>query len=172
MKITIRHAEPQDTEAIHAIYTQPEVVRGTLQLPFSPTSKQRKRLEEAREGVYVLVSEVEGVVVGHLALYTFPNSPRRRHAGGLGMAVHDGRQMKGIGSALLQAALDLADNWLGLTRLELEVFTDNEPAVHLYLKHGFEIEGTRPMYALREGEYADVYVMGRLRSPVASSANG
>jgi putative acetyltransferase len=165
MKITIRHAELEDSQALHDIYIQPEVVKGTLQLPFSSISQQRRRIEKDLDSVFVLVAEVDGEIVGHLSLYTFPNSPRRRHAGGLGMAVHDAWQGQGIGSALMQAALDLADNWLGLSRLELEVFVDNDPAVHLYIKSGFEIEGTRPMYALRDGEFADVFVMGRVRSP-------
>ena len=48
------------------------------------------------------------------------------------MAVRDDWQGKGAATALLQAAIDLADKWLNLTRLELEVYTDNEPAIRLY----------------------------------------
>ena len=51
----------------------------------------------------------------------------------------------------MQAALDLADNWLNLTRLELEVYTDNEAAIQLYKKFGFTIEGTLAQYAFRMG---------------------
>jgi len=81
-------------------------------------------------------------VVGQPGLYTFPNHPCRRHVGQIGMAVRDDWQGKGVGSALMDAAIDLAENWLNLTRLELDVFTDNEPAIHLYKKFGFSIEGT------------------------------
>ncbi len=41
--------------------------------------------------------------------------------------------------------LDLADTWLMLVRIELGVFTDNEKAIKLYEKFGFEIEGTKSM---------------------------
>jgi putative acetyltransferase len=58
------------------------------------------------------------------------------------MGVRDDWQGKGVGSALMRAALDLADNWLGLRRLELNVHADNERAIALYRKFGFEIEGT------------------------------
>jgi putative acetyltransferase len=47
--------------------------------------------------------------------------------------------------------------------LELEVYTDNEPAVRLYQKFGFEIEGTAIQYAFRDGQYVDLYLMARLR---------
>jgi putative acetyltransferase len=43
------------------------------------------------------------------------------------------------------------------------VYTDNEPAVRLYKKFGFEIEGTLKKYAYRDGEYVDVYAMARFR---------
>jgi putative acetyltransferase len=41
------------------------------------------------------------------------------------MAVRDDWQSRGVGTALMEAALDLADNWLNLTRIELSVYTDN-----------------------------------------------
>lgn len=80
------------------------------------------------------------------------------------MAVHDAWHGRGIGGALLDAALDLADNWLNLSRLELQVFTDNEPALRLYRGRGFDVEDTLRQYALRDGCLADVYSMARLRS--------
>jgi hypothetical protein len=33
MEITVRHAEPDDTEAIHRILSGPRAMAGTLQLP-------------------------------------------------------------------------------------------------------------------------------------------
>ncbi len=63
----------------------------------------------------------------------------------------------------MQAAVDLADKWLNLERLELDVYTDNEPALRLYQKFGFVIEGTLVRFAFRDGRYADAYMMARLR---------
>jgi putative acetyltransferase len=63
----------------------------------------------------------------------------------------------------MQAAMEVADKWLNLLRLELEVYADNAPAVRLYQKSGFVIEGTLVRYAYRAGEYVDVYTMARLR---------
>jgi putative acetyltransferase len=63
----------------------------------------------------------------------------------------------------MQAGIDLADNWLNLRRLELEVFVDNEPAIQLYKKFGFTIEGTLVEFAFRDGRYVDTFTMARLR---------
>ena len=164
MTITVRRTEPGDYEAVQRIYTGPNAIRGTLQLPFPSVEQWRKRLAEPPEGLYSLVACVENnEVVGQLALNTFPSRPRRRHVGQLGMAVRDDWQSKGVGTALMQAAVDLADKWLALTRLELNVFTDNAPAIRLYEKFGFTIEGALVDYAFRDGQYADTYTMARLR---------
>lgn len=164
MNISIRRAEPTDYEAICQIFAGPKVVWGTLQLPFPSAETWRKRLADPPEGIFSLVACVESDVVGQLDLYTFPLHPRRRHTGQIGMAVHDDWQGKGVGAALLQAAIDLADRWMNLLRLELEVYTDNEPALRLYKKFGFVVEGTLAQFAYRDGQFVDVYKMARLKS--------
>jgi putative acetyltransferase len=138
-----------------------------LQLPFPAAELWRKRLAEPSEDRFSLVACVEDEVVGQLGLGTYPNSPRRRHVGHIGMAVRDDWQGKGVGTALMQAAVDLADRWLNLTRLELSVYVDNAPAIRLYEKFGFTIEGTLVQYAFRDGQYVDTYTMARLRPPLA-----
>jgi L-phenylalanine/L-methionine N-acetyltransferase len=160
---TIRRAEPTDAEAMRKIYEYPNVIRGTLQLPFPSAENWRKRLAEPPDGAFRLVACVENEVIGQSGLHTFPNRPRRRHAGQLGISVRDDWQGKGAGTALMQAMVNLADKWLNLSRLELDVYTDNDPAIHLYQKFGFVIEGTHLRYAFRDGEFVDVYSMARLR---------
>jgi putative acetyltransferase len=77
--------------------------------------------------------------------------------------VRDDWQGKGVGTALMQEAVNLADKWLNLIRLELEVYTDNEPAIRLYKKFGFIIEGTLAQYSFRDGQFVDSHLMARLR---------
>lgn len=161
---TIRRAEPADAEAMRQIFEYPNVIRGTLQLPYPSAETWRKRLAEPPDGTFNLLACVENEVIGQLGLHTFPHYPRRRHVGQIGMAVRDDWQGKGAGSALMHAMLDLADQWLNLSRIELEVYTDNQPAIHLYEKFGFVTEGTHHQFAYRDGPFVDVHAMARLRS--------
>lgn len=161
--LQIRHAEPDDYRAVYEIYRCPKAFAGTLQLPYPSLENWRQRLAVPGDGTYNLVAVVGDRAVGLLGLHTFPNRPRRRHAGTIGMGVHDEWQGKGIGTALMRAGVDLADKWLNLTRLELEVYTDNEPAIRLYERFGFEREGRLRQHAFRDGRYVDSYLMARLR---------
>ena len=163
INFTVRRAEPEDYKSMHQIFTNPKVIRGTLQLPFPSAELWRKRLAEPPEGTFNLLACVEDEIIGQLGLHTFPNHPRRRHAGQIGMAVRDDWHGKGAGTALMGAAVDLADKWLNLMRLELDVYTDNEPAIRLYQKFGFVIEGTLVNYAYRDGQFVDTYTMARVR---------
>ena len=164
--ILVRHSEPTDAEDVWKIYQQPRVIRGTLQLPCPSLERWKERLADRQEGFFSLVADAEGEVIGHLGLEVFPHW-RRRHGGRLGMAVHDHWQGRGVGSSLMKAALDLADGWLGLTRLELDVYPDNESAVALYQKFGFETEGRQRDAVFREGKLIDVLLMARLRAATA-----
>lgn len=161
MDVTIRRLEPNDYEAMQKIFAGPKVVWGTLQLPYPSIEIWRNRIAEVPNDMFRLAAMVGTEMAGQLDVFTSPNHPRRKHAGQIGMAVRDDFQGQGVGSALMQAATDLADHWLNLQRLELEVYCDNEPAVQLYKKFGFEVEGAMKGYAFRAGEYVDVYAMAR-----------
>ena len=160
--ISVRAREPRDIEALHEVMSCPGVVHGTMQLPLRSLEGRREQYNQSRPDMHSLVAEVDGRVVGQLGLF-LESAARRRHVGNVGMAVHDDFQGRGIGSAMMAAALELADNWLNLHRIELEVYTDNPAAIRLYEKFGFVIEGTLRHFAFRNGEYVDAYKMGRVR---------
>src|SRR5205085_10105682 len=108
-----------------------------------------------------------GKVVGAINLRV--GMGRGSHVGEVDLAVHDAYQGQGIGKMLLLAVIDLADNWLNLVRLEVNVYTDNERAIHLFKRFDFEVEGRKRCGAFRRGAYIDSYIMGRVR-PQGSQA--
>jgi putative acetyltransferase len=163
VKVVVRRAEPDDYEAFWRTFKDESVYSGTLQEPLPSREAWRKRLAEPVEGDYLLVASINGEVVGNAGLHQSSKRPRRAHAMWIGMTVREDLQGKGVGTALMQALVDLADGWLNVFRLELTVFVDNKRAIALYRKFGFEIEGTHKAYALRAGEYVDAHFMARIR---------
>jgi putative acetyltransferase len=163
MEYIVRPSMSTDIDAVTRILGGPLAAAGTLHIPYESPDVRRKRMESPQAGSYSLVAcTPDGEVVGTLSLHVNPR-PRRSHAADLGMAVRDDWQGKGVGSALLMAACDLADRWLPVTRIELTVYVDNAPAIALYEKFGFEREGVLRQFALRDGRYVDAYSMARLR---------
>jgi putative acetyltransferase len=162
--LLIRRARAADAEDFRQMMAEPEVYAGLLQLPMPSVEMWRKRLaesEEGRDGHLHLVAERAGQMVGSAGLHP-AQQLRRRHCAALGISVALHAQRQGVGTALLQALCDYADNWGQLLRLELTVFSDNHRAIALYQRCGFVHEGTHRAYALRHGQYADVHAMARL----------
>lgn len=82
--------------------------------------------------------------------------------GELGMLVARGWRGRGVGSALVEAAIEWGQG-RGLHKLSLAVFPHNRAAIALYRKHGFEVEGRRRRHIRRaSGELWDLIEMGLL----------
>lgn len=161
MSLSIRHAEPEDYIGVCAIFAQPIAQKNTLQLPYPSQTMWKERLSKSTSHGYSWVAIKEQHIVGHAGLW-LDASPRRRHVASIGMAVHDDWQGQKIGTSLLKTALDMADQWLNLHRIELEVYEDNHTAIELYKKYGFTIEGKHMNDTFRAGEYVNVLSMARL----------
>jgi L-phenylalanine/L-methionine N-acetyltransferase len=158
--LTIRAAEPGDWQEVADLMALPKVRFGTLRMPYASREETKAWLEKPADGVRI-VAVLDGRIVGTAGFVQYKG--RRSHAAGIGLSVHDDYHGRGIGAALLAALVDAADNWLNLKRLELTVYVDNVPAIDLYKKYGFVIEGTRRADAFRDGEFADSYEMARVR---------
>lgn len=167
MDYIIRPSEPWDAKGLAAIRRMPGVFETTLGLPSCRTAESVDFIEDMgpNEHHFVAVTETEAgeLIIGAAGL-TVRMNPRTRHVGSLGIFIHRDYQNAGVGTALMKTILDLADNWLMLVRVELEVYADNECAMHLYEKMGFEVEGLRRKAVVRNGRYIDEYLMGRIRS--------
>lgn len=159
--VLIRALEPEDIPELTEAWNQPNAYAGTLQLPYVSVDARQKRTAATPATLTRLVAVIEDKVIGGLGLERFEN--RRSHAGQFGMAVHDAYAGRGAGAALLAAAIDLADNWFNLRRLELSVYADNGHAIGLYERFGFEREGLLRAYAWRNGAYVDALTMARVR---------
>jgi RimJ/RimL family protein N-acetyltransferase len=85
-------------------------------------------------------------------------SPVRAHVGTLGMGLLAAYRGKGIGSRLLQLAMQRASE-RGLERIELSVLHENVAARALYAQFGFQIEGRRVRDWKHDGVYQDSILM-------------
>lgn len=164
LKLNIRPVKLEDAEALNEIRRMDGVRENTLGLFSERVSSQEDFISGLSDNDHLLVAEIDEdgakKVVGLAGLHVNKFS-RLRHSASLGIMIHTEYQGKGIGTALLKKIIELADNWLMLIRVELGAFVENERAVRLYQSLGFQIEGTRKYAAIRNGKYADEYMMAR-----------
>jgi putative acetyltransferase len=159
--VVIRPVSLQDAPALWTIARQQGVIETTLALPSLRLEQRIKSLNELTENDHYMVAEKAAQVVGIGGLTV--GTGRLRHSGYLFVYVASDHQGQGIGTSLLQALLDLADQWLLLRRVELTVLTENERAKRLYERLGFVVEGRRKMSVISQGELKDEWLMARYR---------
>ncbi|WP_435938591.1 GNAT family N-acetyltransferase [Moraxella bovoculi] len=166
IQVTIRATENYDFQGLYDLYRQEQVACQMLNLPNQPLHTWEKRLANIPSNVHSFVALLDTdddcQIIGNAAL-TVANSPRRQHTGELVIAVKEEFWRMGVGNQLMQQVIDLVDNWLNLQRIELTVYTDNEHAMALYRKFGFNIEGEAKKFAFRNGEFVDAYYMARVK---------
>lgn len=160
-QVIVRPYQPDDAAALHEFFTRPDVTRTLNRMPYQEFAPFQERMDKAPESAHHLVAVVNDKAVGDIFLNVLTN-PRLKHAAILGMALHPDYWGLGLGSRLMAAILDLADNWLNLQRVELMVNTHNAAAIRLYQKHGFVIEGTKHYQGYGDGHWSHSHFMARL----------
>ncbi|WP_431048204.1 GNAT family N-acetyltransferase [Roseateles sp. L2-2] len=163
--LTLRRPRPEDARAHAELMGHPGVQPSLLQLPYTSELLWQERfakVPDTNSGELQLLAFDGERLVGSAGLHPVGPQVRRRHAMMLGIGVHPEAHGRGVGSALMDALMRQADDWLGVLRIELTVFADNTRAIRLYERFGFEHEGRLRGYALRDGRYVDALTMARL----------
>ena len=160
-EVCVRRAAPGDVDAIVELFVA-VVDEGRWLGAEPPVDRdvQRQRFLEQTErsteqAALVAVAGDDEEVIGHARLDVTPYN-----VAGLGMMVDARWRGRGVGGALVRAAIDAARE-LGAHKLALQVWPHNQAARRLYLRYGFAEEGLlRRHYPRRNGELWDAVIMG------------
>jgi [ribosomal protein S18]-alanine N-acetyltransferase len=152
----VRSARADDARAMAEVFAAVAAERdGIATEPPVDIAERAAQFASSTDGAVVAVAD--GKIVGMIHV-----AASRHGFGEFGMLVDRAWRGRGVGSALVQAAVDRARSQ-GLHKLCLEVFTHNTAAIALYRKCGFAEEGRRvKQYRRASGELWDTIVMGRL----------
>ncbi len=108
----------------------------------------------------IMISVFEGdTLVGNASLFAVLDKKKTRHRATFGIAILKTAWGQGLGYQILSALIEFAAN-AGYEQIELEVASDNLPAISLYRKLGFTVYGERPRsFKLNSGKYSDELLM-------------
>jgi RimJ/RimL family protein N-acetyltransferase len=164
----IRQATADDAEQIlihnDLIANEPHngIIRGPGEtMPLDAAVALLMSIIASGNSVFMIAVLPSGQIIG---VCTLQGGRRKanRHNGGIGIDVNREWRNKGVGTDLLRHVIDWAKKSNVITRIELDVITDNAPAIHVYEKLGFKVEGKRLAALYKDGGYLDFYVMGLL----------
>ncbi|GMO00566.1 GNAT family N-acetyltransferase [Parageobacillus thermoglucosidasius] len=164
--MNIRHVTVDDAEALAHLILQVEKESEFMLFEAGERTldaeQQRGQIEamQNEENSTILMAEAEGKLVGYLAARG-GRARRNKHTVYIVIGVLASYRGKGVGT-LLFTELERWARTKGIHRLELTVVADNQRAISLYRKMGFEQEGIKRHSLLINGKYVDEYYMAKL----------
>lgn len=160
----IDKAKPEDAEEILMLtkIVGAETDNLTFGAEGAPVSIEQEQEYLAKEydsdcDIY-LVARKDGRIVGTANYTTFPRK-RMRHRGQFCLNVKKSEWGKGIGTRMVEEMLRFAKDTAGAEIVSLEVRADNERAIHVYEKLGFETIGCFKGFFKINGELVDCLIM-------------
>lgn len=162
MSIIIEKATPSDAEEIIAYLKQvggetDNLTFGGEGLPITVEAEAAyiAQLENPHEGI-MLVAKENGKIIGNANINRLPR--RMSHRGEVSITVVKEYWNRGIGSQLMGEIIHFAkENAFEI--LDLQVRSDNLPAIHLYEKHGFQKLCTYPAFFKIGDQFVDFMYM-------------
>ncbi len=123
------------------------------------SEKFLKEYSEDEKALLIFVF-LNGEIAGSISLRGVSNMMKLKHRANFGVMVREKYWNLGIGNLLITRMLQIAKD-TGYEQVELGVFENNENAIRMYKKIGFEEWGrVRRAFKLKNGNYYDEIIMG------------
>lgn len=163
-RLCIEQGRPKDAEELIALLRQVGSETDNLTFgaegPATTVEQEREYLRAMAETPTsaFFVARLDGRMVGSLSFRAMTLA-RASHRAEIGISVLQECWGKGVGSRLMEAAIDFAKNNAGVEIISLEVRADNTRAQALYRKFGFEEIGRFPGFFKIDGKWVDFLLM-------------
>ena len=159
----VRAGRPRDAASFIEMWKQVVAERRFVRTEWVRRSRRyyrRKLFHHTWEDQQCSIVAIHGDrVIGHLTA-SREEGPVTRHVATIGMAVARDWRGRGVGSALMSECVRWGRE-MGVEKLALSVYPDNEAALALYHKFGFQEEGRLGGHSKKSIGYRDEVLMGR-----------
>lgn len=126
------------------------------------TEKQEKKyIQECLkdQNAFMLAAYIDGKLIGNVSLNSIQPLIKMRHRAVFGISIINQYCHMGLGTIMLKEVLSIAKT-THYQQIELDVFSDNITAIHVYQKIGFQEVGRIPnAFQLKDGTCYDAIQM-------------
>jgi diamine N-acetyltransferase len=158
MTVKLRPLEREDLHFVHQLDNNASVMRYWFEEPYEAfvelSDLYDKHIHDQTERRFVV--EHDGQKAGLVELVEINHVHRRAE---FQIIIDPGHQGKGLASQAAKLAMDYGFSVLNLYKLYLIVDQENEKAIHIYTKLGFEVEGVLKHEFFINGEYRNTIRM-------------
>ena len=151
----VRPLDPSDYAAVAAVFAEGIA---TGRATFETTVPTWEEWDAAHLADHRLVAELDGEVVGWVAVVPYSRRAVYRGVGEESVYVAERARGRGVGRALLEAVIESARAG-GLWTLQAGIFPDNEPSLELHRRAGFREVGVRERIGQLDGVWRDVVLL-------------
>ncbi len=168
--LRIRLRDDRDSSDLLELFNEERFLHyASARGPFSSTDELQNWLANiACSKKFEVVAVLAGKTIGFGGLYVMGDG--LSHSGWILLGVRETFQARGVGARVLQMLMGAASVLLGLRRVQLTVFGDNDPAIKLYRRFGFAIEGRHRDFVRRGEGFIDALTMAKLYDERESTA--
>jgi len=153
--VLVRPLLPSDWPAVAAIFAEGIA---TGEATFETTVPTWEDWDARHLPEHRFVAEIDGEVVGWIAVVPNSNRTVYRGVGEESVYVAERARNRGVGRALLSTLITSAREG-GLWTLQAGVFPENEASIALHRAHGFREVGTRERIGELAGAWRDVVLL-------------
>ncbi len=171
MEITYRELKKYDAEDLMCLRLS---VMNTDPYSFSISVEDERRIdknniEKAIESYGTsndqqMLGAWNGELIGVIGIERYCNEYENHKVRLWGPYVNNSNRGNGIGSSLIEKALNFVFSIKGVEIITLETTSESNKAINLFNKHGFEKTGTQYKALCFDGKYVDLLYMQRGKS--------
>jgi UDP-4-amino-4,6-dideoxy-N-acetyl-beta-L-altrosamine N-acetyltransferase len=158
--ITLRNIKESDLENLRRWRTSPEVTKYLFTDQAITEEEQQVWYREIKDSMYWIIN-FKDVEIGYASLNEIDTKNRTADPGVyIGELEYRGI---GLGSGILRKIENYAFETLGMHKLHGKVLSENYPALKIYSKNGWQVEGFLKNHILKHDKFFNVYIMSLFR---------
>lgn len=158
--ITLRNIKESDLENLRRWRTSPEVTKYLFTDQAITEEEQQVWYHEIKDSIYWIIN-FKNVDIGYASLNKIDTQNRTADPGVyIGELEYRGI---GLGGGILRMIENYAFETLEMHKLYGYVLYENYPALRIYSKNGWQLEGFLKDHVLKHGKFFNVYIMSLFR---------